>query len=72
MYHERLASLNLSGSPYDIFNGVDDQFWRWVLTEDGNPKLKGIVPAFPCEEIQKRFNSKAGEKTLTKPLPPIP
>jgi SAM-dependent methyltransferase len=52
--------------PYDIFNGISDEFWFWLNTEGvrRNSMLKSILPGAPSDSVQEMFTGSTGDATL--------
>jgi ubiquinone/menaquinone biosynthesis C-methylase UbiE len=64
---DRLAPSSLgSTSPSRIFGGVSDDFWLWAFTEGYrvDHRLRQFLPAFPPEDVQRRFAGAAGDDTM--------
>lgn len=54
--------------PHEIFYGVSDQFWYWLITEGTrrNERLADILPKFPDEFTQETFTGSKGDATLNE------
>ncbi len=54
--------------PYDLFKGVDDDFWLWANTEgrEQSSELRHLIPSLPSKQLQERWTGKAGHETLTE------
>ena len=70
-YSQQLARLRdrTRGQPVEpdqLFAGVDDDFWYWVLRQSYfKPKVfAGVLPGFPDPAVQMRFTGALGELML--------
>src|SRR4051812_6142226 len=61
-----LNSTNKDKNPNEIFYGISDDFWYWLLTEGSrrNSVLSNILPKFPDENTQINFTGQKGDATL--------
>ncbi len=53
-------------TPHQLFRGVDDELWLWMLTEGcrADARLKAILPSMPDERVQLQSNGLSGDTAL--------
>ncbi len=67
----RVASETISNSaggksPHELFSGVSDEFWFWLLTEGRrrNSRLRNMLPGMPSEDVQLQYTGDKGDPIL--------
>jgi len=62
----RLLEPGLDKTPRQLFGGVDDDYWLWLLTEGYRkyPELQKILPGMPEERVQLQSNGLSGDVAL--------
>lgn len=63
---ERLLAGSAGKTPRQIFGGVSDDYWLWLLTEGYRkyPALREVLPGMPEERVQLQSNGIAGDHAL--------
>jgi len=65
---ETIVNSTFSKKPNELFAGVSDGFWFWLLTEGcrRNSKISGVLPGMPEAEVQLQYTGDQGDRVLSE------
>jgi len=60
---EKLRANSESEDLFEAFKDINDECWYWMITKGyyKDERLKNMLPGIPDDQIQIRFNGRAGE-----------